>query len=886
MPLARNPKTGEVLYLTDQGQWEPSKRATNPQTGEELVFDGKGWTPPPLDMQREIAAVSGGPNKAIARTFGAPVDLMTGALNLGARGVNAAFGTDIPPIEKPFGGSESIESGLKAVGVPDPNMRPQTTTGRVLKRVGEEVTAAGLTLGTARGLTAAADAGRVALGPTARNVAGVFGSSPGTQAVASAGAGAGAAAANEIMPGSYGAEVTGLLAGGLAGAAVSPVVRYLYEGGKAFLEPLTRSGQEAIVGRSLKTLATYSDDLARGGKAGRVAGSKPTTAQAYNDPGLAATERALRNNPETAAAFSQRDAANNLARTERFSRAIPEGSAAATQRSVQTQVDDYARAMGEAVDTARQNVERRIQHLGPGMTETQAGRIVREEYDDAVQGMRRAVRQAYRAIDPQGTSSIPPEGIWDDVAAIASEYFGNATKGVPDELSDIITRFRGGPLTFNAIDDMAKEASNIAGKAARAGDNRLASAAGQIADAIRGGLDDAAAAGAGFTDDQIRAYQAARALRRQLGVQFEQGNVGKVGATRAFGEPVLTESEIPAQFFHSSKGAPDDAAQFVASFGDRPRATAALRDYVVGDLQRSVVDETGAVNPQRLRSWLDRHRSVLRQFPEIGQQVQSLRAAQNTLDDMVGRQTRGLRDVQRGALGLFLDGADPDVAVRRLMADSTTPAEMRRFVSTIRQDPQAMAGLRRSILERGVPELRGDFYADQLGDVNRIPWPKVKNFINNNRDKLGIIYTPKQLKVMEKIAEDLQMANISQAGGRVAGSNTIQNLSTANLIARLTAGGVNLTEGGPGLVGNVMTSMGRFVSWAYRAPEQQVQQLLVDAMLDPKLAQRLVQKPTPANLRQLTTMLRNRGLVTLGVAGTDLTAGSAAIENRQAAPAQ
>jgi hypothetical protein len=41
--IARNPRTGEVLILSQDGQWEPAERARNPNTGQELFFDGERW---------------------------------------------------------------------------------------------------------------------------------------------------------------------------------------------------------------------------------------------------------------------------------------------------------------------------------------------------------------------------------------------------------------------------------------------------------------------------------------------------------------------------------------------------------------------------------------------------------------------------------------------------------------------------------------------------------------------------------------------------------------------------------------------------------------------------------------------------------------------------
>lgn len=79
---------------------------------------------------------SSGLNEGIASFAGMPVDLVTGALNLGARGVNYALGTDIPQIDNPVGGSESIK------GLMDPvisDVQPQTMPQRYLRRGGQEI---------------------------------------------------------------------------------------------------------------------------------------------------------------------------------------------------------------------------------------------------------------------------------------------------------------------------------------------------------------------------------------------------------------------------------------------------------------------------------------------------------------------------------------------------------------------------------------------------------------------------------------------------------------------------------------------------------------------------------------------------------------------------
>lgn len=122
---------------------------------------------------------SSGLNEGIASFAGAPVDLVTGAINLGAKGINAVAGTEIPPIENPVGGSESIK------GLMDPlisDTAPQTTAQRYLRRGGQE-----LGFGVPAALTGAAIPGygavaREAMTPyMATSVAGDVGAALGGQ---------------------------------------------------------------------------------------------------------------------------------------------------------------------------------------------------------------------------------------------------------------------------------------------------------------------------------------------------------------------------------------------------------------------------------------------------------------------------------------------------------------------------------------------------------------------------------------------------------------------------------------------------------------------------------------------------------------------------------
>lgn len=106
MPVATNPRTGEVIYLDQSGQWQPAKVARNPETGERLAFDGQQWQPlsnPPAESWSEVPgkAIRNLPSSAaqfaedFAQPFLHPIDTASALGNLavgGAQKVTEALG--------------------------------------------------------------------------------------------------------------------------------------------------------------------------------------------------------------------------------------------------------------------------------------------------------------------------------------------------------------------------------------------------------------------------------------------------------------------------------------------------------------------------------------------------------------------------------------------------------------------------------------------------------------------------------------------------------------------------------------------------------------------------------------------------------------------------
>ena len=318
-----------------------------------------------------VANVGAGGNVAAAEMLGLPVDLATGAINLGVRGVNAgarALGYApqqtapdqpapdlIPQITDPVGGSASIKRAMGWIGA-NPDDVQATSTGQEIARgigggaVSAILPAAGIVPGLVRmGAIAAKTA------PAVLDFAGHLSAPNALLGAASGGAGAAGAS---MVPDPY-KPVAGLVAGvGSVGAGAGAVmglrsaVRAVGDY-RARVNPLFDMAGQPITaadGTSINML-TPNDDTAEArplraspNQARRVGarllrrasnpsavrealwmqgppviGGAPTTAQLTRDPGLLAAERGVSKAvPDAQGPFLARAAGENDARVRRL----------------------------------------------------------------------------------------------------------------------------------------------------------------------------------------------------------------------------------------------------------------------------------------------------------------------------------------------------------------------------------------------------------------------------------------------------------------------------------------------------------------------------------------------------------------------------------------
>ena len=118
-------------------------------------------------------------------------------------------------------------------------------------------------------------------------------------------------------------------------------------------------------------------------------------------------------------------------------------------------------------------------------------------------------------------------------------------------------------------------------------------------------------------------------------------------------------------------------------------------------------------------------------------------------------------------------------------------------------------------------------------------------------DEIGAQLSPAAQRRLDNIIDEINRGQAATAPGvRAPGSNTFQNMSMGNLIGRVFSESMadNTT----------LRTMTRPLDFLYKLPDQQIQQLLVEAMLDPKLAAMMMGKANVMKVEPLAKSLRKK----------------------------
>lgn len=221
--------------------------------------------------------------------------------------------------------------------------------------------------------------------------------------------------------------------------------------------------------------------------------------------------------------------------------------------------------------------------------------------------------------------------------------------------------------------------------------------------------------------------------------------------------------------------------------------------------------------------------------------------------------------------------------------DPTIPAaklaknELRGLISTIDDMLEEatpgykdyMEGLRESGRTIGQREAAMEVFEKAAGDIEPMFSQPILSLarLKQGYNKMSGELNADQKKVLESVIRDIERGqSVNNSIIRQAGSDTVQNLSVGNLIGTIV--------GGKAAESPTIMTLVRPLAWINRIPEDKVQELLTDAMLNPAVATALMRKATPGNMDYASSILARAVAQAQAGAGASVRQGQTSREDR------
>jgi hypothetical protein len=593
-----------------------------------------------------------------------------------------------------------------------------------------------------------------------------------------------------------------------------------------------------------QTMRGQVDDLVADGPA--VEGSNPNMFQLTGDKKLGELQRevATRNPGAHLDVLEEQ----SVARTKAMNAvADPNADPQAVGSFVRQQLDNIEAEYGAAVTKARQDAEGGLAGAGGTQFDNPAdygGGLGRKltEIDRAKKEAEDAVWASLR--ETAGNKAIPFGDVTKGIADIEGSVGRLAEKptGREKAIYDTI-RGEGEYVTFNDIADIRsrittalREDRELTGQ----GRSRLRSAL----EIVDGSLDAEVARVAadpsartallqklgmdGLTAENVEQYGTARALTRERKATTGEGVVGDVVG----GD--VTESLVLGRLLKR----PEDLRAFVNAAGDSPETMAIAQDALAFDMRKVAVKD-GILSPQKLQGWMEKNAEAMRQFPELQAKFTNARAAQDALDTAIANQKAAAENFQTDSVKKFLADKDPHAALDEAMR---TPEAFRNLVTTVKEDPDALAGLKRLAVELilrkgGVVSEGGTLAGAKEAGTSETPQMAanaVQRFFLNKKGLLGEIFDKAELANIEAVTADMQRAartvKIPDSSGTPQDTRAMVMGVLGGLVKNIGGGAAGGALVDP-IFGTAAGAAGGFLKTVYQG---RIDRAVADMMLDPR----------------------------------------------------
>jgi hypothetical protein len=241
--------------------------------------------------------------------------------------------------------------------------------------------------------------------------------------------------------------------------------------------------------------------------------------------------------------------------------------------------------------------------------------------------------------------------------------------------------------------------------------------------------------------------------------------------------------------------------------------------YVTDLLARRVDPETGTINPMALYS-----------------------VRKDITDAMAGKLSGDLANLRlaRGQLADLLP-----------VIDSTIEAGAPGFNRYMQQFAKSSSAIDQMRLLQGIESRVTSGQPNLMTGEPVLAASALRRQVAAKSEEIGAQLSPAAQRRLDNIINEINRGQAATAPGvRAPGSNTFQNLTMGNLIGRVFS--ESLADN------TTLRTMTRPLDFLYKLPNQQVQQLLVEAMLDPKLAAQMMSKANMMKVEPMAKSLRRK----------------------------
>jgi hypothetical protein len=595
-----------------------------------------------------------------------------------------------------------------------------------------------------------------------------------------------------------------------------------------------------------------------------------TTAEVLDQPRSYQLEQSLRNQAPPpgeggsvgSAAFAPRDASRQAARSNVLDTvADPNGPGpGVVSDALQTQRTATEAGLQSDATAAQTSLDRARDALGTPLNPEEAGPVLQTAHDRARAVSSDNVGGLLADVDPNNTTAIPTRSIREVIRERAADEFGtDPTTGAWAPVRSILERFG----RTNTIAELQTLRSSLMRSRQTLGaDANLGYVQGAAAGAIEDAINTAAERGQGGVDDaMVQRWNAFRDAAREHGATFGE-DVGTKLQDNTYGRPGVgqTQAVVPGMFFKKGASGADSIAEFNRIYADpdtgalNPEAVRALQGHIAERVASLVDPTTGAIDPRNLIKFQDNsnYGPALRQLaPEQRPDLTNVQRAAEGVQQS-GRAIAEDQTAYRQSVASLWLGRDVENAVGAVLKSGNPAQRMGELVAQLRGNPDAIAGLKRAVLDdwgrasaTNTPAGSGEAAALRQGGA--------ESWFNKNEQANRILFTPDEMARLQATRDDLFGGAKRRAQAGAGGSPTLAYQSNAAALQSMVAGNsvpgplrdlVMNTAQNNGLVGGIIKGM-------TSQRQDRAMGALYEMMLNPEVAGAALRRSDPETMARL-----------------------------------